>query len=192
MSNRLLKYLKKFTCTDTDTSLESIDGMQVNSQVIQDPIMSKKEEAPEPLKHQEELIKNVCTCIKDCYPNIKKLHIKILQSKTYLGEGKFDEKSHTMFVTWQDSVSESIMRPLVWCVLEDYCESVGLNTRLLQLQLKRSYSDAVILNHSKSYANCIAPNIPLNMHNIHCFKVGGVAIYELVIGELNLMDEVKF
>jgi hypothetical protein len=52
------------------------------------------------------------------------------------------------------------------------------------------FTENVILQVSQKYANCIAPNLPVNMHNIHCFKLGGVPIYDLAVGELRLMDEV--
>ena len=55
----------------------------------------------------------------------------------------------------------------------------------------REYSDDVILKTCRKYADCISKDLPINMHNIQCFKVGDVSLYYLAIGELETMDVVE-
>jgi hypothetical protein len=170
----------------------STNGTSADSPLTGDLTMNLTEEVQTKLWHQEELIKTICLCIKDCYPQIKRLNVAVKPKKVYRGDGNYDTKQ-CIYITWEDGISECRMSQTIACVLEEYfnAAATNINKKTIQIKLKRNYSNEALLAVSRKYANCIAPNLPLNMHNIHCFKVGGVPVYDLAFGELELMDEVK-
>jgi hypothetical protein len=130
--------------------------------------------------------------IKDCYPTIRGLCVTISPSKNYIGNGKYVDKYY-LSISWENGVSEARINTIVDCVLCDYFDYTHgeVPRSLLRVQLRRVFTEEVILRTCRKYADCIAPNLPINMHNVLWFKVGGVPIYDLATGELSLMDEVK-
>lgn len=163
-----------------------------NSPQIPEPTTCPQDEPIAPLYRGDELKRDLCDIICDCYPDIKNLSINIIPTKIYIGNGRYDDKYY-LNVTWENGVSECRINSIVNCLLTDYFDAAhGIVTKsMIRPQLIRMFTEEVILQVSQKYANCIAQNLPINMHNIHCFKVGGVPIYDLAIGELRLMDEVK-
>ncbi len=192
MSNFTKRFLKRIACTEPKNTSENTGGSMTNSPQTPELTIHPQDELIAPLYKEEELKRDLCETIRDCYPDIKKLNINIVPTKIYIGNGKYDDKYY-LNVTWENGVSECRVNSVVDCLLTDYFDAAhGIVTKsMIRPQLIRMFTEEVILQVSQKYANCIAQNLPINMHNIHCFKVGGVPIYDLAIGELRLMDEVK-
>lgn len=187
-----MQYLKRIVGIEDKNSSASTDGTQEVCQKIPEQTIPLTEEIV-PTLYKEDWLKNeVCSSICECFPHIKSLNISITPSKSYIGNGKYVDRYY-LTVLWENGVSECAINSIVDCTLNDFIESSEgkVNPSTIKVQLRRIFTEDVILRECRKYADCIAPHLPLNSHNIHCFKVGGVPIYELAIGELRLMDEVK-
>jgi hypothetical protein len=186
------RFLEKLVCTEPKNISKNTDGLPASSPKIPELITLPKDEPIVPLYKEDELKKNLCETICDCYPDIKSLHINIVPTKIYIGNGRYDDKYY-LNVTWENGVSECRINSIVNCILTDYFDTAQGNVKksMIKPQLIRMFTEEIILQVSQKYANCIAQNLPINMHNIHCFKVGGVPIYDLAIGELRLVDEIR-
>lgn len=187
-----MQYLKRIAGIEHKNTSASTDGTQEACQKIPEQTTLPIEETVQELYRGEWLKNEVCSSICECYPNIKNLNVSITPSKNYIGNGKYVDRYY-LTVMWENGVSECAINSIVDSALNDYLEdsSKRVSPSTIKVQLRRIFTEDVILRVSRKYADCIAPHLPLNSHNIHCFKVGGVPIYELAIGELRLMDEVK-
>jgi hypothetical protein len=190
MFDSIKQYLERLTGIKNKSTIKNTGGSMQNFQQTPEPIIDQIEPVKE-LYKGDELKNDLCNMICDCYPDIKKLSINIVPTKTYIGNGKYDDKYY-LNVTWENGVSECRINSIVSCTLADYFDTAHgkVSKSAIRPQLIRMFTEEVILQVSQKYANCIAQNLPINMHNIHCFKVGGVPIYDLAIGELRLMDEI--
>lgn len=187
-----MQYFKRIAGIEGKNTLPNTDGSQGDSPMIPEQITKQTEEISMPLYKEEDLKRDVCSSICECFPNVKKLSINVVPSKNYIGNGKYTDRYY-LTVAWENGASECVINSIVDCVLNEYFEYTHgeVPRSMIRTQLRRIFTDEVILKTSRKYADCIAPNLPLNMHNIHCFKVGGVPVYDLAKGELSLMDEVK-
>ncbi|MDD2299113.1 MAG: hypothetical protein PHN69_03625 [Candidatus Pacebacteria bacterium] len=192
MFNSTKRFLKKIARIDPKNTSQNIGGSTISSPQIPEPTILPQDEPIAPLYKEEELKKELYESIFECYPDIKNLNINIVSTKIYIGNGRYDDKYY-LNVTWENGVSECRINSIVNCILTDYLDDArgNVNKSMIRPQLIRMFTEEVILQVSQKYANCIAQNLPINMHNIHCFKVGEVPIYDLAIGELRLMNEVK-
>lgn len=185
-------FLHKVASTEDRNTLINIDGTQDDCLQTPERTIAPIEEILKPLHRGEELRRSVISAIKECYPGIQKLTAEIVPSKIYIGNGNYLDK-YCLIISWENSASECLVQSVIECVLCDYFEySQGIVSKSkLKIQMNRRFTDDVILKASKKYADCVAPNLPLNMHNIRCFKIGGVPIYDLALGELQLFDYIK-
>jgi hypothetical protein len=188
----MLDYLKRILNLESNNTSKSTNGTQADFPKTKELTTNPQiDDSPKLLYRGDELKRDIYSAIQDCYPNIKNLNVNIIPSKTYIGNGKYNDKYY-LNITWENGISECRVNSTVSCILSDYYEATQgyVLKSMIRPQLIRMFTESVILQVSQKYANCIAPNLPVNMHNIHCFKLGGVPIYDLAIGELRLMDEV--
>jgi hypothetical protein len=175
---------------ESKNTLQTTDIFQQTPQVV--AVNNSEKESIAPLYKEDILKKDLCSAICECYPEIQKLNIAIIPIKIYIGNGKYDDKYY-LNVTWENGVNECFIHPIVTYVLNDYLSNAQelVSRSVIKPQLVRMYTEDVILQVGQKFADCIAPGLPINMHNIYCFKLGGVSIHELAIGELKLMSEIK-
>ncbi len=160
------QFLEKFAYTETKNTSKNTDGSTQNSPLIPEPTILPQDEPMKPLYNEGELKNDIYNMICDCYPNIKNLNVNIVPTKIYIGNGKYDDKYY-LNVTWENGVSECRVNSVVDCLLTDYFDAAhGIVTKsMIRPQLIRMFTEEVILQVSQKYANCIAQNLPINMHN---------------------------
>lgn len=186
------QYLALLLNIENKNTLKNTNGTQVSSQKIKEQTTNPINENPRLLYQGDELRRNIFDSIRDCYPDIKNLSVNIIPSKIYIGNGKY-ENNYYLNVTWENGINECKVYSIVNCILTEYFELAhgNVSKSMIRPQLIRIFTEDVILRVSQKYANYIAPDLPVNMHNIHCFKLGGVPIYDLAVGELRLMADIK-
>jgi hypothetical protein len=151
----------------------------------------------------EELKLKLETHIKATYPSIKDLNIiNRFREGYYFSWMSCQPVKMTINIgiCWIDGVTSCVLHKLVTdtCAShfndipdfknEHFTEGVALNWKIV---LSRCYSEPVILQACRKYADCISKNLPLNMDNIHCLKIGQVSLYDLALGDLNNIEFVE-
>lgn len=132
----------------------------------------------------EEFMRVVKSAILSEYPDIKELKLV----------GSFEcifFKSYTLDISWKEGINERFIKNIVDICKENYpVGKMYFGYSYPYINLRRKYDDETILDTARKYADCISKDLPINMHNIHCFKLGDTSLYELATGELGLMDKI--
>jgi hypothetical protein len=150
-------------------------------------IPAKKEEQKKLTVNEDELMQRAELAIRASYPDIKDLKIWC-SSSTYTFSGNV----HYLNVSWENGIKECCIADLLNPIIKEFpLDPIFFNiTEFYSIYPKRILSDELILATARKYADCISKDLPINMHNVHCFKVGAVPLYELAVGELKLKDVV--
>lgn len=145
---------------------------------------SKKLPEEEIKFNEEEFMRVVKSAILSEYPDIKELKLVGSFECTFF-------KSYTLDISWKDGVHERFIKNIVDIIKENYpVGKMYFGYLYPYVNLRRKYDDETILDAARKYADCISKDLPINMHNIHCFKLGDTSLYELATGELGLMDKI--
>lgn len=140
-----------------------------------------------PPVNEDELIKRAESSILSEHPDTNNLKIWCSSEPAIFGEIRY------LNVSWENGISECCIVDLLRPIVNEYpvCSLPFGGTSFYYIMPTRKFTDQVILEHARKYADCISKELPLNMHNVHCFKVGNVSVYDLSIGELKIMDVVR-
>lgn len=191
----MLDALKRFTTKtgDTknkDTSL-SIDTTPGDSQKTVEQTTPQPEETQTNCFMENEFILNLNDAVLKAYPKTNNFSTRIRLDQSYTGNGNY-RKTVNVFITWENGVQECRIRSIYDEIMGDHISklAISVDRNSIRPYLYRMFSTEAILKACRKYADCIAPGLPINVHNIGCFKLGGVTLCDLAVGELRTLDEV--
>ena len=106
---------------------------------------------------------------------------------------RLDKMFISVDVTWVDGKSICEVRNALYSLLCNHFNSIDIPKKYYYYNLycNRTFSDTLILRTARKYADCISKDLPINITNIKCYKLGGVSLYSLAIDELNSMNFVE-
>lgn len=189
----MLNIIKRLTNrrghTENSSISTNINSVPEDCQETNEPTTPLQEETLD-TSWGNELAGKLESAIRGDYPRIDNLKIQLQPSQDYHGNGKYGKVLYVN-ITWNNGMSELRVKPIYDKVLSECCPTHDFKQAFsIRPFIRRIYSDDVILQASIKYANCISQNLPINIENIHYYKVGDVTIYDLVLSELRSLDEV--
>jgi hypothetical protein len=134
--------------------------------------------------------------LNEKFSDLLKFHVMVAIRPGYISKymtREFCVGISIMFINGYKCVEQTELKLDIYKVLKTHLSLLGLDDSDYDyvISLRRGFSDSIILRECRKYADCIQNDLPINMHNIHCFKVGNVTLYDLAVGELELMEFVE-
>lgn len=126
--------------------------------------------------------------IQNTYPDLQEPQVDIIKQRGCAGGIHVNSNIDiTVLIRWMDGAKNVSMLD-IHKRCESYFKNIPPEHLKWRVSYQRLYSEKSILTACRKYADCISKDLPINMNNIKCFKVGGITLINLAIGDLDLMD----
>lgn len=152
----------------------------------------------------DELTSTLISTIKETYPTISEMGVSYyMYNGFYHTEESYLELNSKMkidvSVTWSNGATYDLVNATVESICKQHFKSIpafknehwhdaGVETLWACFHCRRTYSDDVILNAARKYADHISSGLPINSDTVKSLKLGEVTLYDLAVMDLNRIN----
>jgi hypothetical protein len=152
----------------------------------------------------DELTNTLKLTIKEKYPACNEVNVDYyMYNGFYHTEESYLDLNSRMkidvSVRWSNGTTYDLVNATVESICKQHFKSIpvfknehwhdaGVETLWSCFHCRRTYSDDVILNAARKYADHISSGLPINSDTVKSLKLGDVTLYDLAIMDLNRIN----